>query len=219
MNPQFTILNPCPKRWSDLVPDPSTARKRFCDNCQRDIHDHAQYSPQEWAQLWRESGRNVCGLLYPDPIPEPPLSRRLMLMGALLSFVSPLFGQSGSVKIHTEDGTKAPIRGARIELLDRDGKPIREQKTDENGDATFGDLSLGIQKSRVSSQGFVTAESSVIIDGGGPVSMRVALVVGTVGGYVYVVEPEQVPMRDLPDEVRNPAPPSAKTHSIEHAPP
>lgn len=94
MAPQFTILNPCPKKWDQLEGE---GRQRYCDACRKNVHSIGEYSADEWDKIWRESGGNACGLIASEPFAIP-RSRRAILMGALLTAVSPLMAASGFLK-------------------------------------------------------------------------------------------------------------------------
>jgi Carboxypeptidase regulatory-like domain len=147
---RFTILNPCTKRWSDLNGD---VRKRFCDECQTYVHDLDLYSSREIEDLRRNSSRRVCGLLTGESIPEP-RSRRAVLVGALLTAVSPLMAQSGRVRIHVTDSTGAIIPNAAAALPGENGSPLRTAKSNEAGEIIFVDLPIGDLRLTVSAPGF-----------------------------------------------------------------
>lgn len=139
MSARFAILNPCAKRWTDLSGD---GRKRFCDECQTDVHALDQYSIEEFAELKRKSGR-VCGFLAGESIPEP-RSRRAILIGVFFTAISPLMAQSGRVRILVTDVSGAVIPGAVAFLLAEDGKPTRTAYADEAGEIEFSELPMGI---------------------------------------------------------------------------
>ncbi|HSR09521.1 MAG TPA: carboxypeptidase-like regulatory domain-containing protein [Bryobacteraceae bacterium] len=149
MNPRFAILNPCHKRWTDLSGD---GRKRFCDECQTNVHALDQYSLEEFAELKRKSGR-VCGFLAGESLPEP-RSRRAILIGAFLTAISPLMAQPGRVRIRVTDASGAVIPGAVASLLGEDGKPTRTAYANEAGEIEFSDLPMGNSRFVVQRPGF-----------------------------------------------------------------
>ena len=85
MKPHFVIANPCTKRWTDLRGD---GRERKCDECGASVHAIAQYSREEWDQIWGESGGRVCAFLSRESPPEL-RSRRAVLAAALLTAIAP----------------------------------------------------------------------------------------------------------------------------------
>jgi len=159
---RFAILDPCQKRWTDLSGD---GRKRFCDECQTDVHALDQYSIEEFAEFKRKSGR-VCGLLASESVPQP-RSRQAILIGAFFTAISPLLAQSGRVRIHVTDVTGAAVPQAEATLLGADGEPPRTVKANEVGEIVLTDLPIGGSRLRVQCTGFnylpltVTVRNSV----------------------------------------------------------
>jgi hypothetical protein len=98
MHGNFAILNPCAKNWSDLEGED---RARFCATCKTHVHLIADYSPIEWKKVWADSNGHVCGFLGDSLVPQR--GRRAILVGALLTTVSPLFAASGRVKFRVID--------------------------------------------------------------------------------------------------------------------
>src|SRR6476646_844541 len=119
MHSGFVIVNPCPKRWADLRGD---GRQRHCDSCRTPVHAIEHYSWEEWAQIWRDSNGHVCGFLSGESLPEP-RSRRAVLVGALLTTVSP---------------------SAEASLVGADGKPSRTVQANRSGEIVLTDLPFGI---------------------------------------------------------------------------
>lgn len=181
MSARFAILNPCAKRWTDLSGE---GRKRFCDECQTDVHALDQYSVEEFAELKRKSGR-VCGFLAAEPLPEP-RSRRAILIGAFLTAISPLMAQSGRVRIRVTDVTGAAIPGAEASLLGGDEKPTRTVKADEAGEIVLTDLPIGDSRLSVKHAGFKNLPLTVTVRNGDEVSVNVKLEVSDsrMGGAV-----------------------------------
>jgi hypothetical protein len=158
---RFAILNPCTKRWSDLAGE---GRKRFCPDCQTDIHALNQYSAKEIATLKRESGR-LCGYLVGESLP-PPRSRRAVLVGALLTVVSPLLAQSGRVRFRVTDQSGALFPDAEISLLNKANEASLTLRSDNTGTAVFTGLPMGVARFTVASPGFLTIPVTVTISSG-----------------------------------------------------
>ena len=177
MPPRFTILNPCQKRWTDLSGD---GRKRFCDECQTDVHSLDQYSLEEFTELKRKSSR-VCGFLAGESLPEP-RSRRAILIGAFFTAISPLIAQSGRVRIRVIDATGAVIPRAEVSLLGGDDKPQRTERANEVGEIVWTDLPFGDSKIRVTSLGFEACRLIVTVRNSDEVKIEAQLRVGTMGG-------------------------------------
>ena len=135
---RFVIANACSKQWTDLRGD---GRERYCEACRTSVHAIAQYSREEWDQIWRNAAGRVCASISGESAPVP-RSRRAILAGALLKAVSPLMAQAGRVRIRVTDASGAVITKAWASLLGADGKPIREAHANEAGEIILTDLPL-----------------------------------------------------------------------------
>jgi len=177
----FAILNPCAKRWTNLSGD---SRKRFCDECQKFVYAIDQYSGPEIDDLRRNSAR-VCGLITGESLPAP-RSRRAILVGALLTTISPLMAQSGRVRVRVTDSTGAGLFGAEVSLLGPDGKPQRTETADANGDVVLTDLPIGDLELSITCRGFNLRRLTVIVRSSDEVRVDAKLEVGFVGEIVEV---------------------------------
>jgi hypothetical protein len=178
---RFAILNPCPKRWSDLTGE---GRKRFCSDCQTDIHALDQYSAKEIETLKRESGR-LCGYLVGESQP-PPRNRRAVLVGALLTVVSPLLAQSGRVRFRVTDQSGTLFPNAEISLLNKASEASLTLRSDNAGTAVFTGLPMGVARFTVASPGFLTIPVTVTISGGKEVKVWANLRLPFVGEVIEV---------------------------------
>jgi hypothetical protein len=179
MGGNLAILNPCAKKWSDLEGD---GRTRFCATCQTHVHSIADYSPKEWKRLWSESDGHVCGFLGESP--APPRSRRAILVGALLTAVSPLFAASGRVRFRVLDLTGDPVPKASIALLDSEEKTVQCVETDHLGEAVLMDLPLGNSRVAVTSPGFQKRRLTLTLHNGKEVKAELHLWLPIVGTTV-----------------------------------
>ena len=177
----FAILNPCAKRWTNFSGD---GRKRFCDECQTFVHAIDQYSRPEIDELRRNSPR-VCGLLTGESPPAPP-SRRAILVGALLTTISPLMAQSGRVRVRVTDATGGGVFGAEVSLLASDGNPQRTETADASGEVVLTDLPIGNLALRITSRGFNSRLMTVTVRGPEELRVDAKLEVGFVGEVVEV---------------------------------
>jgi hypothetical protein len=150
LSENFAIPNPCAKKWSDLQGE---GRARFCAACKTHVHFIANYSPSEWKKLWGNSNGHVCGFLGDSP--PPPRSRRTILVGALLTAVSPLFAASGRVKFRVIDPTGGPVPKASIAVLNSEDKAVQCIETDQFGEAVLTGLPLGDSRFAVTSPVFI----------------------------------------------------------------
>jgi Carboxypeptidase regulatory-like domain len=178
---RFAILNPCPKRWSDLTGE---GRKRFCQDCQTDVHALDQHHTEEIEILKGESGR-LCGYLAGESV-SPARSRRAVLVGALLSVVSPLLAQSGRVRFRVSDQTGALVPGAEISLLDKENEVSLTLHADNAGAAVFTGLPWGVARFTVASPGFPTIPVTVTISSGREVKVWATLRFPVVGEVIAV---------------------------------
>ena len=181
MSPRFAILNPCHKRWTDLSGE---GRKRFCDECQTDVHALDEYSLEEFAELKRKSGR-VCGFLAGESLPEP-RSRRAILIGAFFTAISPLMAQSGRVRIRVTDLTGAVIPDAAAALLGEGDKPVRTAYANEAGEIEFADLAMGNSRFIVQRRGFKNLPLTVTVRNGDEMKVEAQLEVASQGVVVPV---------------------------------
>jgi len=150
---RLIILNPCAKRWTDLRERGS--RSRFCDSCQTDVLDLDRYSTEEIDAIQSEATGRVCGYLRGES-PAPPRSRRAILVGAILTAISPLMAQSGRVRIRVTDATGATVPSAEASLLgDRDQK-LRTLPANAEGEIVFTDLPIGDVRFLIMCQGFMS---------------------------------------------------------------
>lgn len=191
MDGRFTIINPCSKSWSVLGGD---GRKRFCDECQTYVHALDQYSLEEFQELKRKSPGRVCGFLAGESVPQP-RSRRAVLVGALLTAISPLMAQSGRVRIRVIDPAGAVVPGAEVSLLGTDGEPIRVAKVNEIGEVVFTDLPIGDSRLLVNRQGFRNLPLTVTVLKSQEVSVNAKLEIAVWGvdimGEVAPVVPQR----------------------------
>jgi carboxypeptidase family protein len=179
---QFAILNPCSKRWSDLTgPD----HKRFCPSCQTYVHALDGYTSQELAAIEQESGGHVCAYLEGESLPEP-RSRRAVLLGALLTAISPLMAQSGRVRIRVTDATGAVVPLAEASQLDESGKVSRTLPANNLGEIVVTGLPVGNARFRVECTGFKSLPLTVTVRNEDELKVDARLEVGTMGTVVTV---------------------------------
>jgi hypothetical protein len=179
---RLAILNPCSKRWTDLSGE---GRERFCPDCQTHVHALEQCSSEEIEALRRESPDRLCGYLGGESLPQP-RSRRVVLVGALLTAISPLMAQSGRVRIRVTDPAGEVIPGAEAFLLGPDGRPQLTKQADDLGEIVLTDLPIGDSRVNVSCQGFASLPLTVTVRNGDEVKVEARLALGVVGEVVTV---------------------------------
>jgi hypothetical protein len=185
VNERFTILNPCAKGWSELSGD---GRKRFCPECRSYVYALGQYTAKQIAELRREGQGRVCGYL-PGTLAAPPRSRRAILVGLLLTAISPLMAKSGRVRFRVTDQTGAMVAGAEISVLDKDGKPRLTLHTDGAGAAVFTNLPIGVLRFTVASPSFHTVSATVTVTNGKEEKVWATLRLGGMLGETVVGPP------------------------------
>src|SRR5690606_23200005 len=95
-----------------------------------------------------------------------PIPAMLLALG-LLGF-APLRAEAQTVLVRALDGeTRAPVQGALVYLLDRDGATARNALTDQIGRALFVNLTAGTYRVRVEMIGRATHESAPVEVGPG----------------------------------------------------
>lgn len=182
MAPRFAILNPSPKRWSDMTAAGDT-RKRFCPDCQTHIHAVEQYSDEEIAALRHESPGRLCRYLEIPPLIQP-RSRRAIIVGAIFTAVSPLFAQSGRVRIRVMDAARTVVPAAEASLLDPEGQLMATAQSDERGEIVFTGLPIGDSKIKVSSPGFALLMLTVTVRNEAELTLDATLQVGSIEGGI-----------------------------------
>jgi hypothetical protein len=187
MGGNFAVLNPCAKKWADLE---GKGRVRFCDCCQTYVHAVEQYSPIEWKQVEQEATGRVCILLCGETLAAP-RSRRAVLIGALLTAVAPLWGQTGRVRIRVTDPSEAAVPMAQVSLLHADDKPTRTVAANDSGEVLWTDLPSGDAHFLVIVPGFNSRKLTVTIRNGDEQTVEARLELGFIGTRVEV-EPVQI---------------------------
>jgi hypothetical protein len=184
MDGNFAIPNPCQKKWSDLEGE---GRARFCSTCNTHVHAIADYSPEEWNRLWQESGGHVCGFLCGESTTAP-RSRRAILVGALLTAVSPLWAQTGRIRIRAVDMTGAVVPHATVSLLGAEDRPIRSATADERGESVRTDLPFGDSRISVTARGFTLFRQTITIRNSEEQVIEARLRVPEFTGEVVIIE-------------------------------
>ena len=206
MGGNFAILNPCPKKWTDLDGE---GRARFCGTCKTLVHSIADYSPAEWNRLRRESNGRVCGFLCGEST-SPPRSRRALLVGALFTAIAPLWAQTGRIRIRVTDITGAAIPTATASLLGPDNKTLRTESADIAGEILWTDLPVGDSVIVVKATGFDSRRLTVTSRNNKELLVEARLEVGSMGTVVTLApEPAPVP----PSLASAPAPAVSQTAS------
>lgn len=126
----------------------------------------------------------------------------MILVGALLTAISPLMAQSGRVRIRVIDASGAVISRADVSLLGVDGNPQRRLQTDDIGEVVITDLPMGNSRVRISSPGFDTQPLTVTVRDSDELKVDAKLYVGTVGTTVFVAPipvDSHAGQRPLPD--------------------
>jgi hypothetical protein len=179
------------------------ARRCFCPDCQTDVHALEQYSAEEIEELRRGSPNRLCGYRAGES-PAPQRSRRVVLLGALLTAISPLMAQSGRVRIRVTDATGAEVPNADVSLPGPDAHPQRKGYTNDMGEILLTDLPMGDLRVTVSKPGFQSLPLIVTVRNADEQKVEARLQVGTVGGPAFVEPVRQDALRDLPPGVIQP---------------
>lgn len=213
MSSRFVVLNPCSKRWDDLEGE---SRERFCATCQTPVHDIEQYSTREWKELWTNNHGHVCGY-RPSATMQDPRSRRSVLLGALLTAVSPLMAQNGQLRIRVIDRTGAVIPGAAVELLLHGAGVVRTSQSDPVGEVVWADLPVGEYQITVSQNGFKKYVSALLVAGSGADVKEITLDRGEVVGFFVESKPLEIPVENSPiSQKLETADNSAKLRTAKH---
>ena len=80
-------------------------------------------------------------------------SRRAILVGALLTVITPLWAQTGLVRIRVTDSLGSVIPAATVALLGTDDQPIRTEVANDAGESVWTDLPLGFYRLRATAPG------------------------------------------------------------------
>ena len=182
---RFAITKPCARRWVDL---PGDEQKRFCPDCQTHVYALEQLSPEQVETLKQESAGHLCGYLVGEPLIQP-RSRRAVLIGAMLTAISPLMAQSGRLRIRVMDERGGLIPNAEVSLLGKDQMPVLTKRANDGGEVVFTELPIGDSRVSVNVSGFNTLLLTVTVRGVEQATVDARLRVGTTGSVQVVVEP------------------------------
>jgi hypothetical protein len=172
VNERYSIPNPCTKqKWADME---GNGRARLCRECCTLVHNIEAYSEAEWERLWRASGGKVCGMRGGES-PREVRSRRSVLAGVLLTAISPLMAQDRRLVLVALDPAGAVVAGVKVELLDKDGKILRANQTNQVGEVVWTDLPIGDSTFRFSINGFKSKSVNVMLIGVGEKRVEVKL--------------------------------------------
>ena len=100
--------------------------------------------------------------------------------------VSPLFAQSGRVRIRVTDASGAVIPSAEASLIGKDEKPTRTTKANQDGEILLTDLPIGDARVRVSCPGFVSHVVTVSVRNGDEAQVQIVLLEGFVVGEIIL---------------------------------
>jgi hypothetical protein len=181
MGGNFAILNPCPKKWTDLAGD---GRVRYCETCKTPVYSIADYSPDEWNRLWHASNGMICAILQTTQV--TPLTRRGMLVGALLTAVAPLLAANGRARFRVVDIAGDVLPKATISLVDKERRTIRSMETDNSGEAVWADLPLGNSRFLVEVDGLQSKTLTILIKKATEMKIEVGLNVPPIGTTVDI---------------------------------
>ena len=93
-------------------------------------------------------------------------SRRAILVGALLTAVTPLWAQTGRVRIRVIDPLGSVVPMATVSLLGTFDQPIGTEVANDAGESVWTDLPLGFSRLRVIVPGFKSRLLTVTVTKG-----------------------------------------------------
>jgi uncharacterized surface anchored protein len=111
-----------------------------------------------------------------------------VLVGALLTAISPLMAQTGRVRIQVTDASGAVVPGAVASLLGPDDNVIRTARSDGLGEIVLTDLPFGDCRFAVATPGFKARRLTVTVRNGDEVKIEAVLEIGATMGDVVTVE-------------------------------
>jgi len=147
----------------------SEGARRFCDSCQKHVHDFSNLTRRQAAELLENSKGGVCGRLTFDSrgkiiFRDPPAKWTTRLAPISLMGVSALFAQArafaqtGSacrVQLKVTDMTGAGVPGAHAQLL-RGEESVANGKTSDDGTFATAALPSGSYNVQVEAPGFLS---------------------------------------------------------------
>jgi hypothetical protein len=107
-------------------------------------------------------------------------SLRAILVGALLTAVTPLWAQTGPVRFRVIDSLGSAIPAATVSLLGADDQPIRTELANDAGESVWTDLPLGDSHLRVTVPGFKSRLLTVTVTKGEEQILDAQLEVGCI---------------------------------------
>ncbi len=133
-------------------------------------------------------------------------SRRAILVGALLTVVTPLWAQTGRVRIRVIDILGSAIPMATVSLLGADDQPTRTEVANDAGESVWPDLPLGFSRLRVTVRGFNPRLLTVTVTKGEEQMLDARLEVGCLE-CEHKVDPYLMPYSDSLDLTPEPPQP------------
>jgi hypothetical protein len=163
----LAIQKSCGESWDRMA---GTVSRRFCESCQKSVHDISQMTRREVAKLIDTSPNGLCGRVTRNQSGEVVFRREAgskgpgRLVGISLLGASAVAAQTQStapsckLEIKVADPSGAAIRDAQVSVArDKnwlDGEVVR---TDSKGIADY-ELTAGNYNLRVASIGFASSE-------------------------------------------------------------
>ncbi|MEO8028739.1 MAG: carboxypeptidase-like regulatory domain-containing protein [Bryobacteraceae bacterium] len=190
-NPSHVLENlrvetPCQADWNEMTGD---RRARFCDHCQKSVHDVSAMTREDAAALLA-SGEKVCvrfsrdaagAMMTADSGSYVLLQRRTfaaILAAGMASALLPIFGQQSQPpamligEVVTAKG--APVGHATVRL-NRGTKTLLEVETDARGRFRISKSQPGVYSLAVEAPGFQPAEQRAALEQGASLRAKVVM--------------------------------------------
>jgi hypothetical protein len=204
-----TIPKACGAGWDAMAGE---GGKRFCQSCQRVVHDVSSLTRREAATLLRGSASGLCARISYDPQGrilfrhDPEARAKSRLVGISLLGVSALASQATAfaqapeactLEVKVSDVTGSPVSGSQVSLAPKkDTQAVRQGTT--SADGLFREnVAAGQYQLRVGAPGFqqYAQDLNVSCDKPVPVAADVRLNISVLMGDVVIVDNHMGPVR------------------------
>lgn len=178
-------------------------RQRFCESCQRTVHDLSALTRKQAEHLVKASSEGLCGRITHDGTgrirfrPEPQSATQrifgisLLGLSACAARASPSDARSCSVQVRVVDPTNSYLAGAHVTFSAADAAELPREAVTDSAGLINQHLDRGRYRLQVAASGFSTYSQDVDLDcrDESETSIDVQLQLGVMMGQVVEVRP------------------------------
>jgi hypothetical protein len=188
---RLTIVNPCHESWSTMS---GGDMQRFCDVCNRSVHDLSVLTRRQASDLLANNGGKVCGRISFDKRGNQifakdrrPIERlmQISVLGASAA-VSAAAAPTCTVKVRVVDPSGAVVPKAGVNIRNTAGAEAVSSGTSSDQGEFSGRIAPGVYTLQVESPGFNSFQQPVTCKASETIAVDAPLRVGLLGEVVEV---------------------------------